>query len=190
MKKIGLVCMGVLACVTLTACNNSRHDSIKNSTSSEVVSSSSVSQAKTESNESTSSSKSTADETLDNLKPEQVASAVLVAGTDHSAWENLKESCLNGDGDLKVSLENGVGVTQPGTGMYYLLSLDGERAGMINGYTISQDGKTIYLYSEGEPGSAERTVAPFKTLSADKIIQIAQNNSDAKQIASNVYIEG
>lgn len=30
-----------------------------------------------------------------------------------------------------------VRVTQPGVGMYYLLSLDGEREGIVNGYTMS-----------------------------------------------------
>lgn len=45
----------------------------------------------------------------------------------------------------------------------------------------------IYLYSEGTHDSAERTVSPFKAISASQVIQIAHSGS-INDIADNAKI--
>lgn len=127
---------------------------------------------------------------LSSLQPKEVAAAALVAGAkDNDAWSNLADSATNDDGDLEVDVVSADGVTQTGTGKMYLLTLDGNDAGMVNGYTLSADGSTVYLYSEGMHDSGERTVAPFKTVSARHLVKLAHSNASVDDIASNVSIE-
>lgn len=129
---------------------------------------------------------------LSALQPKQVAAAILTIGSkDNPGWRSLHDSATDGDGDLNIDLIHDTedSVTEEGTGMLYRFSIDGDTAMEINCYTISPDGNTIYLYSEGEHGSAERTIAPFKTISAKQVIKVAHTNSTVDEIAANAKIE-
>lgn len=128
---------------------------------------------------------------LSSLQPKEVAAAVLYLGAkDNAAWKSLQDSASDGDGDLEVDLDDDDidAVTEQGTGMLYLLTLDGSNAGMVNGYTLSQDGNTVYLYSESDHDSAGRTIAPFKTVSASQLIKAA-HTSTVQDIANSAKIE-
>ena len=174
LKKVLLVSAGLLAGLTLTTVAT-----ISGSTSSSAtVNASQVVQR---------TSRDSVNE-LSTLSPKQVAAAVLVAGAkDNNAWSSLKDSATNGDGGLEVQVSSiETGFTEPGTGSMYWFTLDGNDGMMINGYTLSQDGSTIYLYSEGERDSAERTTAPFKTMSAHELDKLAHQNATVDQIAGNV----
>lgn len=129
---------------------------------------------------------------LSSLNPKQVAAAILTIGSQNNpGWKSLHDAATDGDGNLEVDLihdtENSV--TEEGTGMLYRFSIDGDTAMEINCYTISPDGSTIYLYSEGEHGSAERTITPFKTISAKQVVKVAHNNNSVDDIATNTKIE-
>lgn len=128
---------------------------------------------------------------LSSLQPKEVAAAVLYLGAkDNEAWKNLQESASDGDGDLEIELDDddSDAVTEQGTGMLYLLTLDGNNGGMINGYTLSEDGSTVYLYSEGEHDSADRIITPFKTVSASELVKVA-NSSTVQDIANSAKID-
>ncbi|KRL25988.1 hypothetical protein FD27_GL001374 [Limosilactobacillus frumenti DSM 13145] len=183
MKHQQILALGLLplTAICLTACGN-------NSKSSSTSSSSNSAIQRSASNSTSSSSNN--DASVSQLQPKQVAAAVLTAGAkDNGAWSNLKDSATNGDGNLQVTVisSDGPKVTQAGTGTFYMFTLGDQTGGMINGYTMSPDGKTIYLYSEGTHDSAERTVLPFKTISASQVIQIAHSGS-INDIADNAKI--
>lgn len=177
MKKAILISVGVVAGLALSACATTT----SSTTAPATVNASQIVQR---------TSRDSVNE-LSTLNPKQVAAAVLVAGAkDNDAWNEIQKSATNGDGDLEIDVSQiDTGFTEPGTGEMYLLSIDGNSGMMIDGYTLSQDGSTIYLYSEIEKDSAERTIAPFKTLSASQIVKIAHQNSMVDEIASNVSID-
>lgn len=181
MKHQQILALGLLplTAICLTACgNNSKSSSTSSSSNSAIQRSAS------------NSSSSNNDASVSQLQPKQVAAAVLTAGAkDNGAWSNLKDSATNGDGNLQVTVisSDGPKVTQAGTGTFYMFTLGDQTGGMINGYTMSPDGKIIYLYSEGTHDSAERTVSPFKAISASQVIQIAHSGS-INDIADNAKI--
>lgn len=129
---------------------------------------------------------------LSSLKPKQVAAAVLTIGADsNEAWDSIEDSASD-DGTLSVLIDDmsgDGGFTELGTGTFYEFNLNGMTGGMLNGYTISQDGETIYLYSESMHGSGERTVAPFKTISAKKVVKVANTNENIDSIVANTEIK-
>lgn len=173
----------------LAGCGAS-HNTSSNSASSSATSSQTSNKNSASSSSSSESSTNESSDSLSSLQPKQVAAAVLTVGAQsNEAWGNLKDSATNGDGDLQVDLDSDPSdISQTGKGMFYSLSLDGQNGGMINGYTISQDGKSIYLYSEGSHDSGERTISPFKTISTSQVVKAA-NQGTVNDIASNTTIE-
>lgn len=196
MKKLALFCTVALVSVGLAGCGSNSSSSKSASSSSHASSKvvNSQSQNQNSSSQNANSNNNQSDDSIKSLQPRQVAAAVLDVGAQSNpSWKNLESSSTNGDGDLRISYypattDGDQMVTETGTGMFYELTLDGNNGLEINGYTMSNDGKTIYLYSEGEHDSGERTMKPFATISASQVIQAAKK-SNVNDIANNAHIK-
>ncbi|OCX49313.1 hypothetical protein BFD03_03600 [Limosilactobacillus reuteri] len=190
-KKILAVAMS-LTVLALAGCGHKKQSTATSSRSSTATSAkvSSQSQASSANSSSVSEKQTGSNASLESIEPKNVAGAVLTVGAQSDeAWQNLLDSASNGDGNLQVTLEDASGmVTETGTGMFYSFTLDGNNGGEINGYTISQDEKTIYLYREQSHGSAERTIQPFKTISVQQVVKAAQQ-SKVQEIGNNTTIK-
>lgn len=196
MKKSIILGSTVLMCgLLLVGCGTSSNNSASKGSSHENTASStkvqsSESSAKPQSSSSSSQTDNSAD--LSSLQPKQVAASVLAIGAESQAnWQGLYNRIGGSDGNLEIDLDTGKTapkVTEPGTGMFYQLTAGGHGEGYVNGYTMSQDGKTIYLYTQQVFGSAERVVSPFKTISANDVIK-ASHQSGIDNMATNARIE-
>ena len=187
---VPLLLLGLSGCGANNSTNSS--SSLSSATSSQGSQTSSTSTSNNESNSSSENNTDNGSDSLSSLKSEQVAAAVLAVGAQsNETWSNLKDSATSGDGNLQVDLDSDTmpnNVTQSGKGMFYSFSLDGNNYGLVNGYTISQDGKSIYLYTEQDHDSADRTIAPFKTISTSQVVKAVKHGT-VNDIANNTTIE-
>lgn len=188
-KKILITAMSLTA---LAGCGYKTQGTATSSSSSAVTpaKTNNQSQASTANSSSTSEKQTESNASLESVDPKNVAGAVLTVGAQSDeAWQSLLDSASNGDGDLKVNVVKAIGmVTETGTGMFYSFTLDGNDYGEINGYTISQNEKTVYLYREQSRGSADRIIQPFKTVSVQQVVKAAQQ-SKVQEIANNTTID-
>ncbi|MCC4399615.1 hypothetical protein LMC10_05965 [Limosilactobacillus reuteri] len=191
-KKKLLITSIALIMMTLAGCRHKTQSTATGSSSSTATSAkvSSQSQASSANSSSVSEKQAESNASLESVDPKNVAGAVLTVGAQSDeAWQSLLDSASNGDGDLKVNVVKATGmVTETGTGMFYSFTLDDNDYGEINGYTISQDEKTIYLYREQSRGSADRIIQPFKTISVQQVVKATQQ-SKVQEIANNTTID-
>lgn len=142
----------------------------------------------------TSSSVATA--TASNYSDGQLAALVAYYGStcgenDWDAWSTMEE-CTDdgGEATIYVSGLNDVPVNpnQKGNGKYYAFN---DQGGNIEFYTLSPDGKTVYIYHyEGDSDIDNKAqVSPFKVVSVQDLVNKANSDSmmdDINKVGNNV----
>ncbi|WP_282457808.1 hypothetical protein [Ligilactobacillus aviarius] len=142
----------------------------------------------------TSSSAATA--TASNYSDGQLAALVAYYGStcgenNWDAWSTMEE-CTDdgGEATIYVSGLNDVPVNpnQKGNGKYYAFN---DQGGNIEFYTLSPDGKTVYIYHyEGDSDIDNKAqVSPFKVVSAQDLVNKANSDSmmdDINKVGNSV----
>lgn len=134
--------------------------------------------------------------TASNYSDGQLAALVAYYGStcgenDWDAWSTM-EQCTNdgGEATLYVMGLNDVPVNpnQKGNGKYYAFN---DQGGNIEFYTLSPDGKTVYIYHyEGDSDIDNKAqVSPFKVVSVQDLVNKANSDSmmgDINKVGNNV----
>lgn len=134
--------------------------------------------------------------TASNYSDGQLAALVAYYGStcgenDWDAWSTM-EQCTDdgGEATLYVMGLNDVPVNpnQKGNGKYYAFN---DQGGNIEFYTLSPDGKTVYIYHyEGDSDIDNKAqVSPFKVVSVQDLVNKANSDSmmdDINKVGNNV----
>lgn len=134
--------------------------------------------------------------TASNYSDGQLAALVAYYGStcgenDWDAWSTM-EQCTDdgGEATIYVSGLNDVPVNpnQKGNGKYYAFN---DQGGNIEFYTLSPDGKTVYIYHyEGDSDIDNKAqVSPFKVVSVQDLVNKANSDSmmdDINKVGNNV----
>ncbi|WP_283601600.1 zinc ribbon domain-containing protein [Ligilactobacillus aviarius] len=134
--------------------------------------------------------------TASNYSDGQLATLVAYYGStcgenDWDAWSTM-EQCTDdgGEATLYVMGLNDVPVNpnQKGNGKYYAFN---DQGGNIEFYTLSPDGKTVYIYHyEGDSDIDNKAqVSPFKVVSVQDLVNKANSDSmmdDINKVGNNV----
>lgn len=134
--------------------------------------------------------------TASNYPDGQLAALVAYYGStcgenDWDAWSTM-EQCTDdgGEATLYVMGLNDVPVNpnQKGNGKYYAFN---DQGGNIEFYTLSPDGKTVYIYHyEGDSDIDNKAqVSPFKVVSVQDLVNKANSDSmmdDINKVGNNV----
>ena len=134
--------------------------------------------------------------TASNYSDGQLAALVAYYGStcgenDWDAW-SIMEQCTDdgGEATLYVMGLNDVPVNpnQKGNGKYYAFN---DQGGNIEFYTLSPDGKTVYIYHyEGDSDIDNKAqVSPFKVVSVQDLVNKANSDSmmdDINKVGNNV----
>lgn len=134
--------------------------------------------------------------TASNYSDGQLADLVAYYGStcgenDWDAWSTM-EQCTDdgGEATLYVMGLNDVPVNpnQKGNGKYYAFN---DQGGNIEFYTLSPDGKTVYIYHyEGDSDIDNKAqVSPFKVVSVQDLVNKANSDSmmdDINKVGNNV----
>lgn len=134
--------------------------------------------------------------TASNCSDGQLAALVAYYGStcgenDWDAWSTM-EQCTDdgGEATLYVMGLNDVSVNpnQKGNGKYYAFN---DQGGNIEFYTLSPDGKTVYIYHyEGDSDIDNKAqVSPFKVVSVQDLVNKANSDSmmdDINKVGNNV----
>lgn len=134
--------------------------------------------------------------TASNYSDGQLAALVAYYGStcgenDWDAWSTM-EQCTDdgGEATIYVSGLNDVPVNpnQKGNGKYYAFN---DQGGNIEFYTLSPDGKTVYIYHyEGDSDIDNKAqVSPFKVVSVQDLVNKANSDSmmdDINKVGNSV----
>ena len=134
--------------------------------------------------------------TASNYSDGQLAALVAYYGStcgenDWDAWSGMEEDTNDGgEATIYVSGLNDLPINpnQKGNGKYYAFN---DQGGNIEFYTLSPDGKTVYIYHyEGDSDIDNKAqVSPFKVVSVQDLVNKANSDSmmdDINKVGNNV----
>lgn len=134
--------------------------------------------------------------TASNYSDGQLAALVAYYGStcgenDWDAWSGMEEDTNDGgEATIYVSGLNDLPINpnQKGNGKYYAFN---DQGGNIEFYTLSPDGKTVYIYHyEGDSDIDNKAqVSPFKVVSVQELVNKANSDSmmdDINKVGNNV----
>lgn len=134
--------------------------------------------------------------TASNYSDGQLAALVAYYGStcgenDWDAWSGMEEDTNDGgEATIYVSGLNDLPINpnQKGNGKYYAFN---DQGGNIEFYTLSPDGKTVYIYHyEGDSDIDNKAqVSPFKVVSVQELVNKANSDSmmdDIDKVGNNV----
>ncbi|QNQ82325.1 zinc ribbon domain-containing protein [Lactobacillus sp. PV037] len=126
--------------------------------------------------------------TVANIGPKTLASSVLLLGGKKSeGWKSFATQDSLEVNVIQASAEN-ENYSEPGTGVSYMFTSDGQNGGEILEYRISSDGSTVYCYEQSSKDSATRHVTPFATLSAKEIQQV-KDSDEVKNLVDKMEVK-
>lgn len=134
--------------------------------------------------------------TASNYSDGQLAALVAYYGStcgedDWDAWSTM-EQCTDDGGEATIYVSGlndlPINPNQKGNGKYYAFN---DQGGNIEFYTLSPDGKTVYIYHyEGDSDIDNKAqVSPFKVVSVQDLVNKANSDSmmdDINKVGNNV----
>ena len=134
--------------------------------------------------------------TASNYSDGQLAALVAYYGStcgenDWDAWSTMEE-CTDDGGEATIYVSGlndlPINPNQKGNGKYYAFN---DQGGNIEFYTLSPDGKTVYIYHyEGDSDIDNKAqVSPFKVVSVQDLVNKANSDSmmdDINKVGNNV----
>lgn len=126
-----------------------------------------------------------------NLTPKQVAALVAYHGStlnndDWQAWSNYESAMEDGQSSTNeifvlTPSQCPVKVSQSGTGKVYSYT---DQGGTLNFYTLSGDGKTVYIYDcdSEDDSDSDDVQQPIETVTLQDMVNQANSDSMAKEI--------
>lgn len=193
--------VGLLGLLTAGCSNNTQNSAKNNSSVMETKKSSSVTNSKsvkstseeTKNNQNNMTSNNykkddNGEVTVANIDPKTLAATILLLGGEkNEGWKSIATQ-----GSLEVNViqdsSDNDNYSDPGTGVSYMFTSEGNNYGEILEYRLSSDGSTVYCYAQRSRDSAIRHVTPFATLSA-KEIQQAKDSTAVKDLASKMEVK-
>lgn len=138
-------------------------------------------------NQESSSANDDGSQTVADIGPKTLASSVLVLMEEKdSNWKSLIEKD-NLEVNVAQDSESNKNYSEPGTGVSYYFTSDGNNFGQLIEYRISSDGSTIYCYNQPTKDSATRHVTPFATFSA-KDVQQVKNSAAVQDLVDKIEV--
>ncbi|WP_019206701.1 hypothetical protein [Limosilactobacillus ingluviei] len=104
---------------------------------------------------------------LSSLTPQEAAAGIITLGAkSNKEWGKLL--ALKRPITLQLGQSDSQRFSSPGAGVFYQIEVDGaDAAGQTDGYTMEEDGSSIYLYA----GKPKENAKPFKVLQADEVVK-------------------
>lgn len=143
--------------------------------------------------EKASSSDNNNDNTASNLTPKQMAALVAYHGStlNNNGWNAWDDLTNNNVRDVYILNQSDapVQVSQPGTGVIYSFNDQGNQ---LNFYTISQDGKQVYVYCYDTNNGTDDPINPIDTTTVKDMVNQAQADGQMdtiKGIANNLQLD-